>query len=67
MEIVVHWPEGEGERRELARRAALVHAQTIAEKLAALPCPVEQKAALYKEIEERYQARSGGPPGGGAP
>ncbi len=54
--IIVHYPEDKEKQRELAKRVAYVHAQTIAEKLATLSCPVEQKAALCDEIKKRYKA-----------
>lgn len=55
VDIVVHYPEDKEKQRELARRAAGVHAQTVAEKLAALSCPLEQKMALFKEIKQNYE------------
>ena len=58
IEIIVHYPEDKEKQRELAKRVALVHAQTIAERLATLSCPVEQKVALYDEIKKKYIAKS---------
>ena len=40
-------------QRELAKRVAVVHAQTVMEKLAALSCPVEQKVQLIDAIIEK--------------
>lgn len=55
--IIVHYPEDQEGQRELAGRAAYVHAQTVAEKLAALSCSREQKIALFDEIKKRYKSR----------
>lgn len=52
----MHYPEDKEKRRELAERVACVHAQTVAEKIAALTCPVEQKAALFDEIKKKYES-----------
>lgn len=48
-------------QRELARRVAVVHAQTIMEKLATLSCPLDQKLQLIDAILEkrRGEVRSG--------
>lgn len=54
VDIVVHYPEDREKQRELAGRVAGVHAQTVAEKLAALSCPAEQKMALFNEIKQNY-------------
>lgn len=53
IEIIVHYPETEEMQRELAKRVAVVHAQTVMEKLAALSCPVEQKVQLIDAIIEK--------------
>lgn len=55
--IIVHYPEDKEKQRELARRVAYVHAQTVAEQLAALSCPKEQKVALFDEIKKKYKSR----------
>lgn len=40
-------------QRELAGRVAIVHAQTIMEKLATLSCPLDQKLQLIDAILEK--------------
>ena len=37
-------------QRELAKRLAIVHAQTVMEKLATLSCPLDQKLQLIDAI-----------------
>ena len=59
MEFIVHEPETEETRRELARRVAMVHAQTVVEKLSALSCPAEQKAQLMDAIMAERGDRAG--------
>lgn len=53
MEILVHYPETEEMQLELAKRVAVVHAQTVVEKLGTLSCPAEQKARLIDAIIAR--------------
>lgn len=48
--VIMHYPESEEMKRELAKRVAAVHAQTVMEKLSTLSCPVEQKAQLLDAI-----------------
>lgn len=50
IEFIVHYPEAQETRRELARRLAIVHAQTVMEKLATLSCPLDQKLQLIDAI-----------------
>ena len=53
IESIVRVPETEEMQRELAKRVAVVHAQTVMEKLAALSGPVEQKVQLIDAIIEK--------------
>lgn len=48
-------------QRELARRLAIVHAQTVMEKLATLSCPLDQKLQLIDAIiaKRRGEVRGG--------
>lgn len=57
IEFIVHYPEVQETRRELARRLAIVHAQTVMEKLSTLSCPLDQKLRLIDAIIAR---RGGG-------
>lgn len=47
-------------QRELARRVAIVHAQTIMQKVKSLSCPLEQKLALLDAVVEGIEKRDGG-------
>ena len=58
--VVVHFPKNRETRRELLKRAAAVHAQTIAEKVKALPCPAEQKAGLLDAVAGYIRKEDGG-------
>lgn len=48
-------------QRELAKRLAIVHAQTVMEKLATLSCPLDQKLQLIDAIiaKRRGEVRGG--------
>lgn len=48
-------------QRELARRLAIIHAQTVMEKLATLSCPLDQKLQLIDAIiaKRRDEAKGG--------
>ena len=48
-------------QRELAKRLAIVHAQTVMEKLATLSCPLDQKLQLIDAIiaKHRGEVRGG--------
>lgn len=59
--VVVHYPgTGEG-RRELARRAAEVHAEFVAETIRKLDCPARQKLDLLQAVLDTVQSAC--PPG----
>lgn len=58
MEIIVHAPDTEEMRQELARRTARIHAQTVMENLRMLSCPVEQKVQLMNAIIEKRGGRT---------
>lgn len=61
IEFIVHYPETEEMQRELAKRLAIVHAQTVMEKLATLSCPLDQKLQLIDAIiaKRRGEVRGG--------
>lgn len=42
-------------RRELSKKVATIHAQTVVEKIKSLTCPVEQKAKLINTIRHIHQ------------
>lgn len=62
--VVVHGPgTGEG-RQELARRAAEVHAEFVADAVRRLDCPARQKLELLQAVMDTVQgACSDGQPG----
>ncbi len=50
LNIIVHYPTDKEKQRELAKRAAIVHAQSIVQKVKSLSCPLEQKIALLDAV-----------------
>lgn len=60
MNIIVHYPESQEAKRELARRVAVVHAQSIVQKVKSLSCPPEQKIALLEAVEQHIRDRDSG-------
>lgn len=64
--VSVYGPETEEAGRELAKRVAMVHAQTVMEKVGALSCPAEQKARLVEAVisGRRDPAEEAGAKGG---
>ncbi|MCI8714234.1 hypothetical protein AALA82_19695 [Oscillospiraceae bacterium 50-16] len=49
--IIIHYPEGQEAQKELAKKVADVHAQTVVEMVKAMPSPVEQKIRLINAIK----------------
>ena len=52
--IIIHFPEDKAGQRELTRKVALIHAQTISEKLSALSCPAETKVSIIHEVIKKH-------------
>ncbi len=50
--IIKHFPQTEEGKQELARRVAIVYADSIIERLRKLECPSEQKLQLLDAIVE---------------
>ena len=50
--IIVHYPEGEEAQRELAKKVADVHAQTVIEIVKAMSLPVEEKVRLINATKD---------------
>ncbi len=50
--LILHFPQTEAARQELARRAAQIHADSILERINALDCPQDQKLQLLDAIIE---------------
>lgn len=59
MNIIVHYPDGEEAKQELARRVAVVHAQSVVQKVKSLSCPLEQKMALLEAVKQHVLDRGG--------
>lgn len=57
--IIVHFPKDREMQRELSKKVASVHAQTVIEKVKAMPCPLEQKAELLDAIKRYIQSGGG--------
>lgn len=47
-------------QRELARRVAVVHAQSVVQKVKSLSCPLEQKVALIEAVKQYVRNRGDG-------
>ena len=50
IQIIVHYPQTETGRQELARRVASVHADAVNRKLQKLTCPTHQKRQLLDAV-----------------
>lgn len=55
----MHFPKNIEMQRELSKRVAVVHAQTVIEKIKSMSCPVEQKAKLIDTIKHIHQNEDG--------
>jgi len=55
MNIIVHYPESEEAKQELAKRVAIVHAQAIVQRVKSLSCPLTQKIALLDAVIEKIK------------
>lgn len=53
--VVVHGPGTGAGRQELARRAAEVHAEFVADALRRLDCPARQKLELLQAVMDTVQ------------
>lgn len=60
--MIVHYPQTQEGRQELARRAAEVHADAVVRRINKLNCPAEQKIELLQAVRNTYQSRDAGGP-----
>ncbi len=51
MNMIVYTPQTEKDKKELGRRAAVLHNQVLMQSIRQLPCPNDQKKALLDEIK----------------
>ena len=58
VKVIVYFPENEKEQRELAARAARVHAESVLRRIEELGCPNEQKARLLDAIIDSAKKRN---------
>ena len=58
MKVIVHYPNTEQGAQELAKRVAKTHAEAAARYIEKLPCPKEQKEALFDEIMQRGKKKN---------
>ncbi len=58
MEVIVHLPKGKEQRLELEKRVATIHAQAILDYIRRLECPLEQKLALIKAVQDSLKEKS---------
>ena len=56
---MVHYPEGEDTQKELAKKAADVHAQTVVELVKSMSLPVEQKVRFINAIKSYIPKQRG--------
>lgn len=56
----MHYPKTEQGWQELQKRIASVHAEAVEQYLTKLPCPKEQKLALLKAVQGRFEERQVG-------
>lgn len=52
MNIVVYNPQTEEDRKELGRKAAMIHNQVLFQSIKQLSCPNNQKQALLDAIQK---------------
>ena len=50
--IIIHYPEGQEAQKELAKKVAGVHAQTVVEMVKAMGSPVEEKVRLIHAVKD---------------
>ena len=50
--VIIHYPEGEEAQKELAKKVADVHAQTVVEMVKDMPVSMEQKVRLISAIKD---------------
>ena len=50
--VIIHYPEGEEAQKELAKKVADVHAQTVIEMIRAMSLPVEEKVRLIHAVKD---------------
>ena len=49
--VIIHYPKGKEAEKELTKRVADVHAQTVIEMVKSMSLPVEQKVRLINAIK----------------
>ncbi len=54
----MHLPKGKEQRLELEKRVATIHAQAILDYIRRLECPLEQKLALIKAVQDSLKEKS---------
>ena len=50
MNMIVYQPKTEEDRKELRKKAALLHSQAVLQYIQQLSCPNDQKQALMEEL-----------------
>lgn len=50
MNMIVHQPKTKEDRKELERKAAILHSQAVLQYVRQLACPNDQKQALIEEL-----------------
>lgn len=57
IEVIVHCPKNEADERELARRAAELHADFVMSAIEKLDCSANQKQELLWAIKDMYRSK----------
>ena len=52
MKVIMHYPETEQGKKDLARLVAEVHAQMVIDRLRSSPYPLEQKRKMVDVLRE---------------
>lgn len=55
MLVIVHYPKSKDGQQELARRVAMVHAETVISLIRTLSCPTEQKLELLHTVKRIHK------------
>ncbi|MCD8106182.1 MAG: hypothetical protein LUF35_14590 [Lachnospiraceae bacterium] len=58
--VVVHYPKTEAGKKELAKRVANIHAETVSQRIKKLNCPSAQKELLLDAVIEAAANRKTG-------
>lgn len=55
----MYYPKSIEMQKDLSKKVATAHAQTVIEKIKSMPCPIEQKAKLIDTIRKVHKTEDG--------